>query len=99
MLVGISSLQRSKVGVRRFASALAGGSLLLAIAWAGFNLAEQAYYNYYFFPEFKEGYIMPTRSRDVVALAVLWGVIFLLLYVSYRLLKYAFRAPNVPTPG
>lgn len=91
ILIAVISLSASKVGVRRFTSVLVGAPLLLAMAWTGFNLIEQAYYNYYFFPKFKEGYIMPTRWQGFVALVVLWGVIFLLLYVSYRLLKYAFR--------
>lgn len=95
MLVAAISLHASKCEVRRFTSALVGAPLLLATAWTGFNLGEQAYYNYYFFPKFKEGYIMPTRWQDFVALVVLWGVTFLLLYVSYRLLKYAFRTQTV----
>lgn len=99
ILVAAISLQLSKTGVRRFTSALVGAPLLLATGWTGFSLAKQAYYNYYLFPRFKEGYIMPTRWQDFVALVVLWGVTFLLLYVSYRLLKYAFRTQRVQSPA
>jgi len=96
MLVAAITLRVSKVSIRRFASALVGAALLLETTWTGFNLGEQAYYSYYVFPRFKEGYIMPTRWQDFVAMAVLWGGTLLLLYVSYRLLKYAVRAQSVP---
>jgi hypothetical protein len=96
MLVAIISLRTSKVAVHRFTSALVGGSLFLATVWAGFNLAEQAYYDYYFFPKFKGGYIMPTRWQDFVTLVALWSGTFVVLYVSFRLLKYAFGARNTP---
>lgn len=95
-LVAIISRRTSKVAVDRFTSALVGGPLFLAGVWASFSLAEQAYFNYYVFPKFKGGYIMPTRWQDFVALVALWGGTFVLLYVSFRLLKYAFGARNIP---
>ena len=84
-------MQSSKVGVRRFASGLVGVSLLLSGLYTAYNLGEQAYYDYFFYPKVKEGYIKPTRWQDIVTLMVLWGGTILLLYLSYRLLKYAFR--------
>ena len=91
MFVSIVSLRAAKIQVRRFTSILVGGPLLLGTVWTSINLVEQAYYSYYFFPKFKEGYITPTRWQDIVALVVLWGGTILMLYLSYRLLKYAFR--------
>jgi hypothetical protein len=97
MFVSTASLRAPKMRVRRFTSILVGGPLLLGTVWTGINLAEGAYYSYYFFPKFKESYIMPTRWQDIVSLVVLWGGTILVLYLSYRLLKYAFRnKPAVP---
>lgn len=92
ILVALVSLRASEAKVRRFTSALIGVPLLLGTVWTGFNLGEQIYYSYYFFPKFKAGYIIPTRWQDCLALGLLWGGTILLLYVSYRLLKYALRA-------
>ncbi len=83
-------MQVSKVLVGRFASGLAGVPVLLAALYAAYNLGRQAYYDYFFYPKVKEGYIMPTRWQDIVALIVLWSGTILLVYLSHRLLKYAF---------
>jgi hypothetical protein len=84
-------MQGSEGGVRRFVAGLAGVPLLLAALYAAYSLGKRAYYDYFFYPKVKEGYTMPTRWQDIVALIVLWGATLLLLYLSYRLLKYAFR--------
>jgi|SRR5215470_10780352 len=76
---------------RRFISALSGSLILLAALFETYNLFEDLYYNYYFYPRVKDGYIIPARWQDIVALIVLWGGTILLLYVAYRLLRYAFR--------
>ena len=76
---------------RRVTSALVGGPLFLAGAFATYSLGKDAYFNYYLFPKFKTAYIAPTRWQDFAALPILWCGSFLLLYLSYRLLKYAFH--------
>jgi hypothetical protein len=91
MLISTISLRASKVRVRRVTSALVGAPLLVGAVWTGVSLVEEVYYSYYLFPKFKESYITPTRWQDIVSLVALWGGTILLLYVSYRLLKYAFR--------
>jgi len=91
MAVSIVSLRAPKVSVLRFTSMLIGGPLLVGALWTGVNLAQEAYYSYYLFPKFKEGYITPMRWQDIVSLVLLWGGTAILLYLSYRLLKYAFR--------
>ena len=68
-----------------------GSLLLLAALFETCNLFEDLYYNYYFYPRVKDGHIIPARWQDIVALIVLWGGTILLLYVAYRLLRYAFR--------
>jgi len=43
------------------------------------------------YPKVKENYIMPTRWQDFVGLAMFLGATIIILYLSYRLLKYALR--------
>jgi hypothetical protein len=62
-----------------------------------YSTGERIYYDYYFYPKVKEGYIMPTRWQDFVGHAVLLGATILVLYLSYRLLKYAFHHERVVT--
>lgn len=62
-----------------------------------YSTGERIYYDYYFYPKVKEGYIMPTRWQDFVGHVVFLGGTILVLYLSYRLLKYAFRHERVVT--
>jgi hypothetical protein len=96
-LVGAISLWTSKVQVRRITAALVGGTLLLETLAMVYSTGERIYYDYYFYPKVKEGYIMPTRWQDFIGHAVLLGATILVLYLSYRLLKYAFRHERVVT--
>jgi hypothetical protein len=91
IIVALLSVRLPRIIVYRATSTLVGGLLFLETSWMAINLSEQTFENYYLFPRFKEGYILPTRWHDLVALAMLWIGVVLLLYVSYRLLKYAFR--------
>ena len=77
--------------VRRILSGVLGGAVLIAAMLTVRDLGEQVYYEYYLFPKVKDQYIMPLRWQDITALVLLWGGAILLLYLSYRLLKYAFR--------
>jgi hypothetical protein len=77
--------------IRRTTSALVVGLLLVAAAVEAYLLGKYAYYSYYFFPKFKDMYIAPTRWQDFVEFTLNWGEVFLLFYLSYRLLKYALR--------
>ena len=77
--------------IRRTTSGLVGGLLIVAAAVQAYLLGKGAYYDYYFFPKFKDLYVAPTRWQDFVWLLETWGEVFLLFYLSYRLLKYAFR--------
>jgi hypothetical protein len=97
MLIATIAMRKSKIAVRRFTSGLVGLVVLSATAWMGFLQVEDAYYSYYLFPKFKEGYIAPTRWQDFVFISVFWVVAILLFYVSYRLLKYAFKHGSRPT--
>jgi len=41
--------------VRRFISTLSGSLILLAALFESYNLFEDLYYNYYFYPRVKDG--------------------------------------------
>ena len=77
--------------MRRIGPALFGGLLFAAAVYEASAFGRDAYYSYYVFPKYKDLYIAPTRWQDFVWLLLNWGEVFLLFYLSYRLLKYAFR--------
>ena len=97
IMIGFISMRPSIRAVRRFTSGLVGLVLLLATAWMAFLQIEDAYYSYYLFPKFKEGYIAPTRWQDFAFMIAFWLGAILLFYLSYRLLKYAFRRKTEPS--
>jgi hypothetical protein len=82
---------RASVRVRRITAALVGGTLLLETLATVYSTGERIYYDYYLYPKVKENYIMPTRWQDFVGLAMFLGATIVILYLSYRLLKYALR--------
>jgi hypothetical protein len=90
-LVADISLRAPKVRVRRITSALVGGAFLLETLATVYSTGQGIYYDYYFYPKVKENYIMPTRWQNFVVLAIFLGATIVILYLSYRLLKYAFR--------
>jgi len=90
-LVAGIALRASMVQVRRITAALVGGTLLLETLATVYSTGERIYYDYYFYPRVKENYIMPTRWQDFVGLAMFLGATIMILYLSYRLLKYALR--------
>ena len=77
--------------MRRIGSALFGGLLFVAAVYGANTFGRDAYYSYCVLPKYKDLYIAPTRWQDFVWLILNWGEVFLLFYLSYRLLKYAFR--------
>lgn len=92
LAVAAASLRASKLGVRRGMATLVGSTFLLLSVVFIYNLGRTIYENYYLYPRLKgEYYIMPTRWQDFAWLVELVGEIILLLYLGYRLLKYAFR--------
>jgi hypothetical protein len=76
---------------RRFASALTGGVLLLGTLVEGYFQSSGFYQEHYLWPREKYGVLTPLRWQDVAFLSVFWLVAMAVLYLSYRLLKYAFR--------
>lgn len=96
LLVAAISVRVSTQKLYRFVSALIGSPLLLVAIGLGYGCVDFVYENYYLLPRTKEGFIMPTRWHDFVSLLILASASILFLFVSYRLLKYAFRPKPVP---
>jgi hypothetical protein len=82
---------------RRFISALVGGLLLVATLVEGYFQSFGFYQEHYVWPKEKYGVLTPLRSQDIVFLVAFWVVAMGLLYLSYRLLRYALRRePALP---
>jgi hypothetical protein len=90
-LAAYIALLAATVQVHRITAALVGGTLLLETLATVYSTCERIYYDYYFYPRVKENYIMPDRWQDFVGLAMFLGATIVILYLSYRLLKYALR--------
>jgi hypothetical protein len=96
VVVAYVSVRAPKI-VRRITAAFVGGTLLLESLVTVYSTIERVYYDYYYYPKIKGGYPITVRWQDVVGYAAFLGASFLLLYLSYRLLKYAFRdKPAMP---
>jgi hypothetical protein len=89
VLVAGISLRASHAQVRRITAAFVGVALLLETFATVYSTGQGIYYDYYFYPKVKESYIMPTRWQDFVMLGGFMVMAILVLYISYRLLKYA----------
>jgi len=82
---------------RRFISALVGGLLLVATLVEGYFQSFGFYREHYVWPKEKYGVLTPLRWPDMVFLVAFWVVAVGLLYLSYRLLRYALRGePALP---
>ena len=98
LLAAYIASRASKVQVRRMTAALVGGTLLLETLATVYSTGERIYYDYYFYPKVKDNYITPTRWQDFVGVAMFLGATIVILYLSYRLLKYALRRdPALPS--
>jgi hypothetical protein len=69
----------------------AGASLVAAALFTAYQTASRMYYDYYFYPRVKEESIAPDRHARVME-ALFFAELIVLLYVAYRLLRYAIRA-------
>jgi hypothetical protein len=94
-LVAGISLRASRIRVRRITAALVGYTLVAETLAALYSTGKRIYYDYYFYPKVKEGHFIQTRWQDFVGHAVFLGAMILVLYLSSRLLKYAFPARSV----
>jgi hypothetical protein len=69
-------------------AAAAGTSLVAAVLFSVYQTAWRMYYDYCFYARVKEEYIPPNRWTRVMDGVFFVGVI-VVLYVAYRLLRYA----------
>jgi hypothetical protein len=71
-------------------SALVGGPLLLVTIVEAYLQSFGFCLDHLAIPELKYGVPMQLRWQDIAWLMLFWPIAILTLYVSYRLLKYAF---------
>jgi hypothetical protein len=77
--------------LRRAIAGLVGIPLLLVTLTEAYFQSFGFYAEHYTFPMEKFGVRTPLRWQDIAFLAVFWPTAVALIYVSYRLLKCAFR--------
>lgn len=90
LLVGTMSLHVSRNAVTRFTCALVGFPLSFAVLIEGYLQSVGFYQEHYVWPARKFGLAPPLPTHDVVFLIAFWTIALAALYVSWRLLKYAF---------
>jgi hypothetical protein len=77
--------------MRRVLSGLLGALLLFGTVVEAIRGSLGFYREYYLMPREKYGVITALRWQDIAFFAAFWAVVIALLYVSYRLLRLAFR--------
>jgi hypothetical protein len=76
---------------RRFMPALVGSLLLVGTPVEAYFQSFGFYQEHYVWPREKYGVLTPLRWQDVAFQVMFWPVALGLFYLSYRLLRYAFR--------
>jgi hypothetical protein len=80
---------------KRVIAALLGVPLLLVTFYEAYFQSFGFYAEHWTIPIEKYGVRTALRWQDIVFLVVIWPILLTLFYVSYRLLKYAFRRKRV----
>lgn len=76
---------------RRVMAAGVGASLAAAALCTAYQTGRRMYYDYFFYPRVKkEEYIAPDGHARVMD-ALFFAGLIVLIYVAYRLLRYAIR--------
>ncbi len=75
----------------RLVSALSGTFLLVVTLWQSYLQSFGFYKEHYVWPREKYGVVTPLRRQHILFLIVFWPLAVGLFYLSYRLLKNAFR--------
>jgi len=84
---------------RRLIPALVGTLLLASTLVEAYFQSFGFYEEHYVWPMEKYGVLTPLRWQDRIFLVGFWFVAIGLLYLSYRLLRYAFRRNPVAGHG
>lgn len=75
----------------RLISLIVGGPLLLVTVFEAYLQSFGFYLDHFIIPKLKYGDPMHLRWQDIAWVVFFWPIAILLFYISYRLLKYAFR--------
>jgi hypothetical protein len=78
----------------RLISGLSGCFLLFVTLWQSYLQSFGFYKEHYVWPREKYGTVTPLRWQDEIFLIVFWPLAVGLFYLSYRLLKTAFRGDS-----
>jgi hypothetical protein len=79
---------------RRLISAILGGLLFSGTAIECYFGTSEFYLEHYTWPKQKYGVLTPLRWQDTLFIVVFWCSAVMLFYLSYRLLKFAFRGEH-----
>jgi hypothetical protein len=80
-----------KTLTRRIVAGLAGALILGAMLTEGYFQSFGFYLEHYVWPREKYGVLTPLRWQEIAFLFVFWPAAIALLYLSYWLLRHAFR--------
>jgi hypothetical protein len=83
---------------RRTISGVLGAILFLGAIVEACRAGLGFYQDYYLIPKEKYGVLTPLRWQDVTFLVAFWLVILELIYISYRLMKYALSCKPSVSP-
>jgi hypothetical protein len=78
--------------LKRIIAGLLGVPLLLLAFYEAYLLSFGFYEKYWTIPIEKIGVRLPLRWQDIFFVVAAWSILLMLFYVSYRLVKYAFRS-------
>ena len=88
-------MQRSS-HLKRSLAGLVGTAIALPSVYFSYIVGRGMYYDYVLFPKLKaeDHYIPPTRWQDFTFLAFFWTSVLAVAFLSFRMLRFAFK-PNV----
>jgi len=86
--------------LNRNLSAILAALILIPSFYFSYTVGRGMYYEYVLFPRLKaeDHYIAPTRWQDFAFLAIFWTAAFVLFFVSFRLIRFAFQSERSPRP-
>jgi hypothetical protein len=81
------------VAVKRWLAGLLGMLILIPTLFFSYRVGDGIYYDYILLPKLKaeDHYIAPTRWQDFVFQAMFWATVVLLLFVAFRLIRFALK--------
>lgn len=83
-----------KTLLKRYMVGMLGSAVLATTLLFCYRVGQGIYYDYVLFPRLKaeDRYIMPTRWQDFAFQAIFWTAALLLLFASFRLIRFALRS-------